>query len=104
MIFLLVLVGLPILAASPATAQEDASQSPAQATAASSETIEPSEETGTPATSRSPQTANSKGWQERVDKFFKAYLVTPLDTVLFFDFGTEQWLGTSVPLVVFWLL
>ena len=27
----------------------------------------------------------------------------PLSSVLFFDFGTEGWLGAEVPLVVFWL-
>ncbi|MEE9601982.1 MAG: alanine:cation symporter family protein, partial [Thermoguttaceae bacterium] len=43
-------------------------------------------------------------WMDGVDKFFGTYLVAPLSTVLFFDFWTERWLGTSVPLIVFWLL
>ena len=42
-------------------------------------------------------------WMTRFDRFFGDYLVTPLDEVLFFDFWTEHWLGTSVPVVVFWL-
>lgn len=48
--------------------------------------------------------AGSNGWTAKVDDFFGAWLVTPLATVLFFDFWTEHWLGASVPLVVFWLL
>ncbi|NQT13880.1 MAG: alanine:cation symporter family protein, partial [Planctomycetes bacterium] len=39
----------------------------------------------------------------RFDHFFGKWLVTPLDKFLFFDFWTEHWLGTSVPVVVFWL-
>ena len=44
------------------------------------------------------------GWEKQLDGFFGKYLVQPLATVLFFDFWTDRWLGTSVPLVVFWLL
>jgi len=43
-------------------------------------------------------------WQDRIDRFFGKNLVAPLAAVLFFDFWTTQWLGTSVPLVVLWLL
>ena len=32
------------------------------------------------------------------------WVVGPLETVLFFDFGTSRWLGSSVPFVVLWLL
>ena len=42
-------------------------------------------------------------WMTRVDEFFGEYLVKRLGAVLFFDFWTEHWLGTSVPLVVVWL-
>jgi len=42
-------------------------------------------------------------WMTRVDQFFGEYLVKRLGAVLFFDFWTEHWLGTSVPLVVVWL-
>ena len=41
---------------------------------------------------------------DRVDEFFGRFLVQPLAAVLFFDFWSEKWLGTSVPFVVFWLL
>jgi len=41
--------------------------------------------------------------EDRIDEFFGKWLVTPLAFVLFFDFWTEDWLGTSVPLVVLWL-
>jgi AGCS family alanine or glycine:cation symporter len=46
----------------------------------------------------------SAGWMTQVDVFFGSYLVRPLETVLFFDFGTESYLGQSVPFVVIWLL
>jgi len=42
-------------------------------------------------------------WMTQFDRFFGDYLVTPLEKTLFFDFWTESWLGTSVPVVVFWL-
>ncbi len=41
--------------------------------------------------------------QVRIDRFFGDWLVKPLSKVLFFDFWTEQWLGTSVPAVIIWL-
>jgi len=40
---------------------------------------------------------------DHVDEFFGHYLVAPLASVLFFDFGTPDWLGTSVPFIVLWL-
>lgn len=43
-------------------------------------------------------------WMEAIDAGFGEYLVGPLDKVLFYDFGSSQWLGTSVPFVVVWLL
>lgn len=45
-------------------------------------------------------------WIRRVDQVFGTWLVNPLAAVLFYDFGTGQWLGEkrSVPLVVLWLL
>ena len=48
--------------------------------------------------------AETAGWMDRVDKFFGDKLVKRLDSVLFFDFWTKQWLGAKVPLIVFWLL
>lgn len=39
----------------------------------------------------------------KADEPFGRFIVTPLETVLFYDFGTAHWLGTSVPFVVFWL-
>jgi len=43
-------------------------------------------------------------WMQRVDAFFGKWIVTPMAAVVFFDFGTKSWLGTSVPFVVVWLL
>ncbi|MCS6884828.1 MAG: alanine/glycine:cation symporter family protein [Acidobacteriota bacterium] len=48
-----------------------------------------------------PQESN---WMTEIDRLVGTYLVAPLAKVLFFDFGTKQWLGTSVPFVVLWLL
>lgn len=54
-------------------------------------------------------------WQDKVDTWFGEKLVTPLVTVLFYDFRTgpwedsdgvkhDGWLGTSIPFVVAWLM
>ena len=43
------------------------------------------------------------GWAQKIDEIFGTYLVHPLETVLFFDFWTERFLGTKVPFVVAWL-
>jgi alanine or glycine:cation symporter, AGCS family len=56
-----------------------------------------------------PKTESNAGtaqgsWIDEVDGFFGRFLVTPLSAVLFFDFGTPNWLGVSVPFVVLWLL
>ena len=73
--------------------------------------------------------AEEDTWMKNVDGWFGDYLVTPMSTVLFFDFFTgpkpvsdhrmvvavngfrdnlgvdeKGWLGTSVPFVVIWLL
>ena len=50
-----------------------------------------------------PQAAEEPGWMDQADQAFGGYVVGPLYTVLFYDFGTETWLGVSVPLVVVWL-
>ena len=43
-------------------------------------------------------------WIQKFDQFAKHYLVDPLEAVLFYDFGTKNWLGVKVPFVVLWLL
>lgn len=53
--------------------------------------------------SASEQPPEPENWMTQVDHFFGEYLVKRLGAVLFFDFWTEHWLGTSVPLVVVWL-
>lgn len=55
----------------------------------------------------SPPQADSQGsldWMGRVDAFFGKWVVAPMAAVIFYDFGTKYWLGTSVPFVVVWLL
>ena len=54
-------------------------------------------------TAETPVAIQPYGLQVRIDRFFGNWLVKPLSTVLFFDFWTEQWLGTSVPAVIIWL-
>lgn len=64
----------------------------------------------------SSEEAKPENLVEKADKWFGDYLVTPLSTVLFYDFGTgdkfdsktnekiyDGWLGPSVPFVVVWL-
>ncbi|MGI9474426.1 MAG: alanine/glycine:cation symporter family protein, partial [Rubripirellula sp.] len=63
-----------------------------------------------------PQTANSglsaadledpppSGLSKKIDEAFGTYVVDIVASVLFFDFGTKTWLGTSIPFVVVWLL
>jgi AGCS family alanine or glycine:cation symporter len=48
--------------------------------------------------------AESSGWMQRVDEFFGKNCVEPLETVLFFDFWTKDYLKVSIPLIVFWML
>lgn len=57
-----------------------------------------------PPASPSRSTGSLPGWIESVDSFFENYLVKPLDAVLFFDFGTKERFGVSIPFVVVWLL
>ena len=53
----------------------------------------------------SPPSETARTWMTDVDEFFGTYLVTPLDTVLFYDFGTKQIFGekNGIPFVVVWL-
>jgi len=47
--------------------------------------------------SAAKKAAPSQDWMRRVDRFFGQWMVKPLDTVLFYDFGTSRWLRTAVP-------
>jgi AGCS family alanine or glycine:cation symporter len=52
-----------------------------------------------------PAAPQPASWMQSVDNVFGAYLVRPLFAILFFDFGTERFLGQgrSIPLVLVWL-
>lgn len=76
---------LPLMLAGSARGQEDSATAEVVATDVVATEVEPTTE---------PKTVD---WQGRVDEFFGAYLVAPLVTILFFDFGT------GVPIVVAWL-
>ncbi len=40
---------------------------------------------------------------EQIDGVFGKYIVGTAASIIFYDFGTEQWLGTKIPFVVVWL-
>jgi len=54
-------------------------------------------------TSQSNETTEGD-WMTAVDDFFGTYIVAPMEKVIFFSFWTEDWLGSKVPFIVFWLL
>ena len=60
----------------------------------------------TPTEGESEQTEGASGqtWIQKIDGFFGKHVVANVAMVLFFDFGTEKLLGTSIPFVVLWLL
>jgi len=49
-----------------------------------------------------PRTADP-AWMRRIDEVFGTYVVAPLSTLLFFDFGTGRLLGSPIPFIVAWL-
>lgn len=66
----------------------------------------PGSETGAPAWSGTLAQADplaDPAWTQRVDELFGTYVVDTAARVLFFDFGTETLIGTSIPFVVVWL-
>lgn len=44
------------------------------------------------------------GISQRIDQAFGKYVVATAERIIFYDFGTKSWLGTSIPFVVVWLL
>ena len=102
--FPLVLILSLIAVAWRASAQDDTPQEPSQASLTTASVGESDTPAGRSQTALVSETAERKDWQAQVDEFFGKYLVTPLAAVLFFDFWTDQWVGTSVPLIVLWLL
>lgn len=56
------------------------------------------------ATAEGKKEGRAAGWTRKVDSLFGSYIVTPIEKVIFYDFGTKQWLGASVPFVVVWLV
>lgn len=87
----------------------------AQETEISSPQNEPVDAAQPTAEERANDTTNVQRWTKQLDNLFGMYLVTPLSSVLFFDFYTgpyidsegnaqSGWLGTSVPFVVAWLV
>ena len=99
--FLLLPVFLWLCVISPATGQTDLQTPDESIAAVISETG--TSETGTDQTT----TDNESGeptWSQKIDQAFGKYVVDNAAFVIFYDFGTRQWLGTSIPFVVVWLL
>lgn len=44
------------------------------------------------------------GATKKIDEFFGTWIVGSFEKLLFFDFGTNSMIGTSIPFVVIWLL
>jgi AGCS family alanine or glycine:cation symporter len=53
---------------------------------------------------KTPLNPQADTWMGKIDAWFGKNVVTPIATVLFYDFGTKEILGTSLPFVVIWLL
>lgn len=51
-----------------------------------------------------PQRPRAAAWMQRIDELFGTYVLAPISAVIFYDFGSNQWLGVKVPFVVLWLL
>lgn len=45
-----------------------------------------------------------KDWKDRVDETFGTFVVDPIASVLFYDFGTKRFFGTAIPFVLGWLV
>ncbi|HUT89519.1 MAG TPA: alanine/glycine:cation symporter family protein [Thermoguttaceae bacterium] len=109
LLILPLLLGFLVMLAVRGLAQDAPAQdaAPAESSAAEPPAALPSEAQADPQTPGDADSANDppepETWMTRVDQFFGEYLVKRLGAVLFFDFWTEHWLGTSVPLVVVWL-
>jgi len=97
------LFGLSVLPASGAAAEEAAREHAALASTPAAESEESSDVQASGDSAAATDSPEPENWMTKVDRAFGDFLVKPLDTVLFFDFWTEHWLGTKVPLVVFWL-
>ena len=88
--------------ASQETAADNATASPSETSAAEN----PPSTTETSNSKKTPPTppAAKKNWIDSVDAAAGTYVVGPMASILFFDFGTKNLLGASVPFVVIWLL
>ncbi len=86
----------PTVAAESVTSPQTGGGSPAASE-------EAAEEETTTAEAVSADVDGKPSWMTDVDAWFGKYVVSNVEQVLFFNFWTDQWLGTSVPFVVVWL-
>ncbi len=91
LLFLPVFVGLLAVGARPAPAMEKAAATQRQTTGDSIATPWKLEQV-----IKKTEGAGPSEWEKGTDEFFKSYLVTPLENVMFFDFWTGQWLNRHV--------
>ncbi len=97
-IFAFSIISSALLAEAPAQDGADANQTDAQDGAEGAAAQDPDMTAAEAEDKNEPDT-----FAGRLDKAFGDWVVTPLGNVLFYDFGTGEWLGSSVPLVVAWL-
>ena len=82
--------------------EADSANSATGASQTSSEQDSPTSESSSEAAETAQEVEASVA--AKIDEAFGKFIVKPFATVLFFDFGTKSWLGTSIPFVVVWLL
>lgn len=83
----------------------DAQQSQGKGTAATEKASASDDAPAAPqAEETKPANPQADTWMGKIDAWFGKNVVTPIATVLFYDFGTKESLGTALPFVVVWLL
>ena len=106
------------VAQEPATPNATVAPAPVEPAQVSTEAVNEADDTTSQGAGQNVETARKevvadaeskpKSWIDRtiadIDAAAGKYVVGPMGSVLFFDFGTEHWLGAKVPFVVIWLL
>lgn len=88
----------------PAGAPSEAAVAPADVPTDAAPPEPPSTAPASSPASPAADATPSADWMTGIDAFFGRWFVAPLAAVLFFDFGSAQSLGASIPFVVLWLL
>ncbi|MCH2123364.1 MAG: alanine:cation symporter family protein [Pirellulaceae bacterium] len=98
-------VGLLLCVSAAGVCAQTLSETPSTADSSVSPDGSDSEDSISPANLAENATlGETSNWMSEIDDAFGKWVVAPVAAVLFFDFGTKESLGTSVPFVVLWLL